>query len=100
MQMENSVASRKIDVKLSYRIKKNVMMHFKLIKVYTVNRNGKIRLGNQRASKEQGCQVLRKLLRHLNENLPLIEENTQLTKIFKKYYTCPLFLAFYFALTI
>jgi hypothetical protein len=48
----------------------------------------------------QCCQVLKRLLRQLNENLPLSDEKPPLTQIFKKSATFPLFLASNFALTL
>jgi hypothetical protein len=47
----------------------------------------------------QCCQVLRKLLRQLNENSPLFDQNTPLFQFFKKSPTFPLFIAFHCTLT-
>jgi hypothetical protein len=48
----------------------------------------------------QCCQVRRRQLRQLNENLPLLDEKTPLIQIFKKSATFPLFLAFNYALIV
>jgi hypothetical protein len=49
---------------------------------------------------QQCCQVLKRLLRQLNENLPLSDKKPPLIQIFKKSATFPLFLASTFALTL